>query len=507
MNWPEFEQDMKNMVDGHETPIDTDVLWDKISEKRHKRRGLLWFWGGGVVLLLGGLWWWHGNHVTRGAEVSAVLQEVGVGVGNQIRVLGGIEANKREGISGAGGIQSLTQSQGRNQGQNQGQIQGQNQVQSQDQNQAQIQDQNQAQIQGQNQAQSQDQNQVQSQVQNQVQNQDQKQVKEQNQRKVHGLDQGTMNAQIQVETGDLNIGLSKTGNQIALKAPDSVLISPAFFGTDLVTVKNEMPAALALLPVQWQLLILPEQALVLPERTSFFTLENSVKKVKSNRFAPTIMCNTGYYKWYSVGAIPDPFSTSRNLETVEATLRLLLPLSSHWAVQTGISYARTTSRITWVRYWEEVKNRNIRNYYANGTIDLDTANATYSMRREINHYNHWTQIGLPLWLEYRFSFGKAYLAPNAGLQINYLFPVQGLANDANHNLSADVFAERYKRKFLLQGQAGFEFGYKLSEKWSVSAGPQLQFDLTPRTGKDATDPERFFRYGLQLGLRRNLVSD
>ena len=439
MNWPEFEQDMKNMVDGHETPIDTDVLWDKIQGKRRKRRGLLWFWGGGVALLLGGFWWWHVNNMARGVEISAVVQEVGVGekTGNQGRVREQIEM------------------QGDNQTKIQGQVQNQNQLQNQ----------------------------------------------------VQEPRQGQFTAQMSDSTGELNAAISKGENPIAVKSTNMALNLPASSRAEIEAVKNETLSALALLPVLWKLLVLPEQTLVLPEKPLVLTSENSPKKANSNRLVPAIACNTGYYKWYSVGVTPDRFSTSRNLETVQGAIHLLLPLSAHWTFKTGVSYARTTSRILWARTWEEEKTINPKNFYANGTIGFDTATVTYLMRREINHYNHWTQIGLPLGMEYRFNFGKAYLTPQVGVQVNYLLPVQGLANDANHNLSADIFAAHFQRKFLLQGQAGFEFGYDMSEKWSITAGPHVQFDFTPRTTPGVSYPERFFMYGIQLGLRRNLVFD
>jgi hypothetical protein len=473
MNWPEFEKDMKNMVGGHETPIDTDVLWDKIQEKRRKRRGLLWFWGGGVALLLGGLWWWHVNSGVRGTEISAVVQEVGVGEKprNQSRESDRIEADNqvqtqhREGIQRQDEVQYLAQKQGREEVG----IQEESQLRSQDQ--------------------------IQKQVKSPIQNQ------------LQTPKQGQLTAQMPVSAGELSATIFKGENPNSVKTPNIGLSLPASFEAEIVVLKSETLSALAPLPVLWQLLALPEQTLVLPGKSLALTPENSAKKAKNNRLSPAIACNTGYYKWNSVGAIPDPFSQSRNLETVQGSIHLMLPLSTHWTVQTGLSFARTTSRITWVRTWEEEKTIYPKNYYANGAIELDTAHVTYLMRREINHYNHWTQIGLPLGMEYRFSFGKAYLTPQLGLQLNYLLPAQGLANDANHNLSADVFAAHFQRKFLLQGQAGFEFGYHLSEKWSIAAGPHVQFDFTPRTTAGVSHPERFFMYGVQLGLRRNLIFD
>ena len=41
MNWQEFEENLKNRVDGHETPLDTDALWDKVRPRKRRRLLLL----------------------------------------------------------------------------------------------------------------------------------------------------------------------------------------------------------------------------------------------------------------------------------------------------------------------------------------------------------------------------------------------------------------------------------------------------------------------------------
>jgi hypothetical protein len=196
---------------------------------------------------------------------------------------------------------------------------------------------------------------------------------------------------------------------------------------------------------------------------------------------------------------------SRRLETMQGTFQFSLPISAKWTLLTGISYAKTTSLLTWVRTLEAWQPRIRNSYYGNGTVVSNSDSALYKIRREIRHYNYWQQIGVPLGLQFRFPLGKGYLAPMAGVQFNYLLPAKGVANNEDYNLDPAVFSAAYQRKWLLQAQMGVEFGWQFGKNWTVVVGPHVQFDCTPRTTKNAASGERFLQYGIQLGVRYNLV--
>ncbi len=52
MNWKEFEENMKHQVDGHSSPHDSELFWEKLQNKRDNQR-LIWPWILGFTLFLG----------------------------------------------------------------------------------------------------------------------------------------------------------------------------------------------------------------------------------------------------------------------------------------------------------------------------------------------------------------------------------------------------------------------------------------------------------------------
>jgi hypothetical protein len=285
---------------------------------------------------------------------------------------------------------------------------------------------------------------------------------------------------------------------------DSMATSPSPLSLKPDTLAIYAKQALPWLPVSLYPFSMPEKALIAPEKQPIFAAIPAEKSKKAHGYHPGIGFVGGYYRWNSVGtAIPALDSMSRRLETMQGTFHLSVPISAKWTLLTGISYAKTTSLLTWVRSWEAWQPRIRKSYYGNGTVVNNSDSAFYNIRREIRHYNYWQQIGVPLGLQYRFPLGKAYLAPMAGVQFNYLLPAKGVANNEDNNLDPAIFKAAYQRKWLLQAQMGLEFGWQLGKNWTVVVGPHVQFDCTPRSTKNAVSSERFLQYGIQLGVRRS----
>lgn len=69
MSDPQFDDHLRNTLSGHQTPLDTEALWDRLSplltEDKKRRRGFLWWWVGGAALVLA-LGIWRGGDYARG---------------------------------------------------------------------------------------------------------------------------------------------------------------------------------------------------------------------------------------------------------------------------------------------------------------------------------------------------------------------------------------------------------------------------------------------------------
>ena len=465
MNWPEFENEMKHTVDAHETPIDSDALWEKIREKRRKR-ALIWFWSAALAVVCSGLLWHQvGNsgplqheqstdnppaHTpVRTLEPEIKLQE------NTMQQTSEPVATHFNPSSINGAISTTLDQKSRP-------FKANIHLESPANEPAHLP--------------------IPPHIQTNIQ---------------------TPPAQLEIKAAITTAGSPDALTQFA-QIPPAAPIVPIVVKTDTLAVFADK--AMSWLPVPLHLLPIPEKTLQLPEKQPNFATIPAVNPKKIHSYHPSIGFVAGYYRWNSVGtAIPELDSMSRGLETVQGTFQLNLPISSKWTLMTGISYAKTSSLLTWVRTWEAWQPKIIKKYYGNGTISDDLDSVLYSIRREIRHYNYWRQIGIPLGLKYRIPFGKGYLAPTAGVQFNFLLPAKGVANNAEYNLDPAVFNAAYQRKWLLQAQAGIEFGWQVGKNWTAVVGPHLQFDCTPRTTKDAQSSERFLQYGIQFGVRRSLV--
>ncbi len=290
----------------------------------------------------------------------------------------------------------------------------------------------------------------------------------------------------------------------AFTAPGEALAS------ETMVQNRQMDSVLSHLAAKQFLLLSTNEAIPLPKLMDRAPspAENNRKTPPSVYYRPAIGLGGGYFGWQAVrGKQPDslPYrpAATRPLETVQGSFQLTLPLHRKWALQTGFVYARTTQRLEWEHAWETQRHKTLYNYYTNGQVDTSVASVTVEMRRRIRHYNHWTQIGIPLAVQYRRVFKKWCLAPQMGLQANWLLPAKGIVINQSLNPDAALFEAQYQRRFLLQGQAGVELAYAIGKNWYVSASPRAQFDLTPRTAKNAT-AERFLWYGVQVGVWRRV---
>ncbi|MCC6461044.1 MAG: hypothetical protein IT260_11275 [Saprospiraceae bacterium] len=225
--------------------------------------------------------------------------------------------------------------------------------------------------------------------------------------------------------------------------------------------------------------------------------------LKTQKNRPALGLQAGYFCWQARQAPADTLSWHKPLETVSGGLFVHVPLGRQWAVQAGISYARSTRLLFWESRWKDVQPKAVPQYFANGMVDTSYVPVAVELRRQVRQYHHWTQVSIPLRLHYQFAAGKGQLAPHLGLQASRLWAV-GMVMDTSQHLNAGLFAARYPQKYMVQALAGLDWTLPLSTHWSIALGIQAQADLKPRNSPLLPEQERFWQYGLQLGLLRRL---
>lgn len=482
MNWPEFEEHLKQLTDAHETPTDTEALWRNIQQKRRRRLLLFWLTGSGAVLSICSLFLWYQQKHVKGMGVNPSIAQQAI-VAPKIPTRQDLAPIRQEqttsdtATNSRAAIRSTPTKQ-----------------------------------------------KPPSPTTRSIKTSPKKTVIAYTGSAVRPIpDPGAVAARTgQFPTQAVRALPAAAGNP--LDSNSAVTAKPSETPLEsgmaellqhpvLATVAQERASTVRgmsfLTALQPLLLAAEPPHPRLPVLTQSLPAENKSKTLPSAHYRPAIGLSGGYYGWQPVlGKQPDsslylPVQT-RSLETVQGSGLLRLPLSKKWALQTGLSYTRTTQVLHWERQWEDQRSRTVYSYYSNGAVDSTNTLVTVLLHRQIQHYNHWTQIGIPLTFQYQAVFKKWCFAPQAGVLANWAFPAKGIVISQPNQPDADLFEARYRRRLQLQAQLGIEISYALGPNWQLSAGPRMQFDFTPRTAKNEVGTERFLQYGITVGLWRRV---
>lgn len=481
MNWPEFEEHLKQLTDAHETPTDTEALWRNIQQKRRRRLLLFWLTGSGAVLSVCGLLMWCQQKQVKGMDLLPAFAP---------QAIVAPIAQARQGVAGIapaqqGKIALDTTSSSAFQPTSSKQKPPTHSTNTNPQKPV-IADTGSS---------------FGSFPDPGVEAARTSQFPTQAVRALPAADGSPLENNSATVIAPLIEIPAEPGMAVPLQHPvlATVVLEEASTEREMSLLTDLVPLPLAAAP-PYPRLPLPIQPL---------PAGNKSKALPSAHYRPAIGLSGGYYGWQPVldkqpdTSLYQPVQT-RSLETVQGSGLLRLPLSKKWALQTGLSYTRSTQVLHWERQWEDQRSRPLYSYYSNGAVDSTNTLVMVLLHRQIQHYNHWTQIGIPLAFQYQAVIQKWCFAPQAGLQANWAFPSKGIVINQDFQPDAALFEARYRRRLQLQAQMGLEISYALGPNWQLSAGPRLQFDLTPRTAATAAGTERFLQYGVMVGLWRRV---
>ncbi len=468
MKWHEFEDQMRNTVRQHETPVDTDALWERLQGPKRRRRALLlwWWWPLGVLLAGGMVYGWQQQHRTApkyAAPVRAVQPTVSLPFERQpspkdVQI---VLATQVPPVPAAGGLRStfLIKNEGvavaphavkeqRRAAVEAQAVEGANEAQT---------------LKGANEAQT---------------------LEETNQAQTL---KGANEAQI--------LPAVVTNPQISTSEPGKT-------GTDPdSTDRNILPPFGQIIPLP---MVVPQLA------PPAYPAISPVAMRRKNRW--WLGLTTGATYWSIKRAALDsvlvdreiPFSREREriLEGLEWGLLAQTRIGGGWSLRSGLQYSQLTSVFEWEKTTIVQRDKSVTNFYINGNIDTLAQGIGFKeIRRNIRHYNRIRFFSVPLELRRGFTTGRMSIAPSVGGQLQWGQRARGMTDSLGIPVE-NAYAGIYQRSLSFAARGGVALSWPLGRHTLLSVEPHAIVDLSVRTRSGHVPAERFRQFGLRVGVWR-----
>lgn len=449
MNWQEFEDGLKDRVGDHQTPLDTEALWDQVQPRKRRRRALFWWWFGGIGLLgsLAGIWMREKSqsessqpgHLRLQVETTRTQQKApGESVYQQ-----SVDPGKYQNTphSAVGEVAAKWKKTERKNPDNQNTFG--------------------------------------------MQRPDgEASMNDGDTRPVpvgNAVDSSVFTHQ------DTSMLALEPVPEISIIQPDHPAINPFFTPLsvlpEFVFSTNPAYPALPGFPAPGP----PLQSLYPDEKT---TSQWGIY--------------AGFAYWNKFEGFmegPIPLRAKEHLrEAFNLGVFYQKPIGRSWALRAGIQYQRFNSVFKWQKSWTTPdQEQQVLNYYSDGSIDTSyLPGALIETTRTVRHYNRITAINLPIDIKYNLPAGKGSLQAFIGVQPWFLQRAKGVVLRASDEPDYARFGPKYNRNFGLSVRAGMSMQWPLTKHFSFMLEPVGTFDLTRRTANGS--PERFLHAGMNVGI-------
>jgi hypothetical protein len=466
MNWQEFENSMSQGMQGHESPVDTDALWQGIQQKRRRRKPfLLWWWGCAGLLGLGTLGlvaylWLSPNAKPNIAATSssAPMQPTGATMVIDNRA----QPPSADPLAAQAAEHNITNTMPET-----------------------------------------------------FENTHLTHKKTTSYSQKTSAHHPTRALRQELSTQKAKTTNQSTSDPIAVTTlPTTALadLAPASAGagpanqTKMEEKANGIHAILGFLPTLLNGIEAKELPAQLPNHTPA-PYELPTKKANARR--PLLVgaqAQVGIWRRFEVVStefdptpIAEPHRNERLLEARQYRLAVAIPIAKRAYFTTGLGHARYNSVLQWNRTWVgDSTPVQVPSLYANGTQSQDTILVRTLMSRTVQHYNHVSSWQIPV--EFRYDFGKKILiSPYIGLHAQFRQRAQGrLLNDDDLPDNGQNQPAIYRRSWVLGGQLGFDATMPLGKQFQVGLGSFISLDASDRTR--VTGSERFGQWGVRVGI-------
>ncbi|MCC6283178.1 MAG: hypothetical protein IT262_21400 [Saprospiraceae bacterium] len=458
MNWQEFEDNLKGYVGEQETLVDTDALWANIQRKK-RRRILLFWWFFGCVCLLGGIGWFtrsvsgktreSGNVAPKIEIVDATRTPETARTGKKSAAPVSADNKSETNVAALPGIPSTTeQPDSRN---------------------------------------SRNTNIKSPSAGRQV------KIRSAKFEKVQPVPENSIPVTKEIASSSENI----FHEALDPKQPDAA-------GYSLPNRISAYPFRVTP-PFVHSIAELVLDLTVFPDKSAPF-----VSAIKPTKPSFRIGIQTGIAYW---GKIQEPANdpvlprtNEQLLEALNLGIHYQKPVGKHWAFRAGIQYVRYNSVFNWQTSWVTAgQNQQVLNYYTNGRVDTSyLPGALIESTRTVRRHNQNNSLTLPVDVQFRIPFRRSVLTTFLGIQPGFLQTANGAILDGSNRPDYAIYSKVYGRRFGLGLRAGLALELPLHKQFSLLLEPACSMDLTPRTARNAPGPERFWQFGMNVGIVRSI---
>lgn len=460
MNWQAFENNMRESAADHEIPVDHEMLWQKISQKKKRRRGILIWWLSGTVTLsaITLLLLFRSTSPSENPDIQSA-QTV------QLEQPSLITRNENPDME----VSAAT-------------------------------------------------------TPNEIPNGQQPVAKFQTAPAIPNnalATNKTWSAQIVTVKVDAPVPVIASKEVIAGVRPGSQYENTSSLQNDLQSVEKQAFATgttpvtvttLPAIPPADQMWLFPEMyPLTIQEGyapASMPDAGNIAEPRKKQRHTFYAGIEAGYAVWNIDRSQSQADSSSRmgerQLESASLGLHGSFRVAGHFSIRAGVQYQRFTSVFNWQQSWEAEAKPLITYTYIDGRVDsfYYWQPSLHHFERIVKNYNHIHTLSIPLDIQYAFSAGRWTVAPFAGIQPGFSFAAKGVIDDTDNKPVKNVFSEIYRNTFTISGRGGVYCTYQLNEKLKLTMAPTAIIDLTGRVKNRDFAQEKFRQFGLNVGLVR-----
>jgi hypothetical protein len=530
MNWQDWENEHKKMVDGHETPVDTDALWAKLEQRKRRRRPfwMLWWPMGCLALLLSVAalgWWWavsssqaptrwikntaqtdtHVSPTQKGTETSTSSAATSaLSTATHPSLTKGGAATDETSIAasvGATPVSGISKSNSLN-------------------------------IQPKTTAPATNNSPVDVTSSAHTDKAFIDNATAQNVQPKGGVD-NTPTTPIVIATNTENNSdkieqsiekSAESANATSQLTPAQILASPAavsiYANTNNTASIPTSPASVSdftiasALPPKPNLesaATLPPSAIAEPLPVVVDSLKqqpqppaNDVSELKKAEFPVfSVALLSGLQARFVQRDNTYPHDGERNLESVSVGLNLGYALNERWHLSTGVHYQWHNSVYRWNNTVKYTRPQQIVNFPVDGdsfiTEDSNVIEIVL-LTQNVRHYNsvkHWTiplEVGVSMPLSRRWSYQSSL-----GVALLLRQTAQGKMSSLEGRPDSTLFPLIYQRNFGVQLRTSVAFNWQLNRQWRLTVQPLLTFDASSRL---TNANERWLSGGLQFGLVR-----
>ncbi len=456
MNWQEFEDNLKGYVGEQETPVDTDALWANIQRKKRRRLLLFWWFFGGVCLL-GGIGWFARTSSSKATESNTGAPEIEIvdathtpetaRTGEKSAAPAPADSKSETNVAARPGVPSTTVPP--------------------------------------------------------------------NSRHSRNTNTTSPSAERPGKIRSAKLEEVQPVPENSIPVTKEIVSSSENISQETLDPKQP-DAAGYLLPNRlsaYPFRVIPpfvhsmvERALnltVFPDKPAPF-----VSAIKPAKPSFRIGIQTGVAYW---GKMQEPASDpvlprtgERLLEAFNLGVHYQKTVGKRWAFRAGIQYQRYSSVFNWQTSWVTADgDQQVLNYYVDGRIDTSyLPGALIESIRVVRHHNRNNALAIPVDVQFRIPSRRFVLVPFIGLQPSFLQTAKGAILDGQDRPDYGLYKNVYDRSFGLGLRAGLSLELPLRKQYSLLIEPAGGIDLIPRTSKNASGSERFWQFGMNVGIVR-----